>query len=47
MALKIVDKLKRPDGVKTEMHLVTRGGVRIDGEAELEELERSIEDKHS
>jgi flagellar motor switch protein FliM len=24
---------------------VTRGGVRIDGEAELEELERSIADK--
>ena len=46
VALKIVDKIKRPDGVKTEMHLVTRGGVRIDGEAELEELERSISDKH-
>ena len=45
VALKIVDKIKRPDGVKTEMHLVTRGGVRIDGEAELEELERSIADK--
>ncbi|MDO2947275.1 flagellar motor switch protein FliM [Aeromonas simiae] len=45
VALKIVDKLKRPDTVKTEMHLVTRGGVRIDGEAELEELERSIEDQ--
>jgi flagellar motor switch protein FliM len=27
------------------MHLVTRGGIRIDGEAELEELERSIEDQ--
>ena len=46
VALKITDKIKRPDGVKTEMHLVTRGGVRIDGEAELEELERSISDKH-
>ncbi|MFL9597675.1 flagellar motor switch protein FliM [Aeromonas veronii] len=45
VALKITDKLKRPEGVKTEMHLVTRGGVRIDGEAELEELERSIEDQ--
>ncbi|EKB20001.1 MULTISPECIES: flagellar motor switch protein FliM [Aeromonas] len=45
VALKITDKLKRPEGVKTEMHLVTRGGVRIDGEAELEELERSIEEQ--
>ncbi|PMU04630.1 flagellar motor switch protein FliM [Aeromonas salmonicida] len=45
VALKITDKLKRPEGVKTEMHLVTRGGIRIDGEAELEELERSIEDQ--
>ena len=45
VALKITDKLKRPEGVKTEMHLVPRGGVRIDGEAELEELERSIEDQ--
>ena len=47
VALKIVDKLKRPDGGKPEMHLVTRGGIRIDGEAELEALERSIEDKHA
>jgi len=45
VALKITDKLKRPEGVKTEMHLVTRGGVRIDGEAELEELERSIQEQ--
>ncbi|MGL4249919.1 MAG: flagellar motor switch protein FliM [Aeromonas sp.] len=45
VALKITDKLKRPEGVKTEMHLVTRRGVRIDGEAELDEFERSIEDQ--
>ncbi|ALP41079.1 flagellar motor switch protein FliM [Aeromonas schubertii] len=45
VALKITDKLKRPDSVKNEMHLVTRGGVRIDGDVELEELERGIQEQ--
>ncbi|PJG60614.1 flagellar motor switch protein FliM [Aeromonas cavernicola] len=45
VAVKITEKLKRPEGIKTEMHRVTRRGVRIDGEAELEELERGIEDQ--
>ncbi|OYD25915.1 flagellar motor switch protein FliM [Oceanimonas baumannii] len=44
MAIRITEKIKRPDTVKTELHEVTRGGIRIDGEAELEELERTIED---
>ncbi len=44
VALKIIEKIKRPDSVKNEMTLVTRGGMRIDGIAELEELEKSIED---
>ncbi|PSJ46260.1 flagellar motor switch protein FliM [Zobellella endophytica] len=44
MAVRITEKLKRPESVKTELHEVTRRGVRIDGEAELEELERTIED---
>ena len=42
VALKITEKIKRPDSVKNEMTLVTRGGMRIDGVAELEALERSI-----
>ncbi|MFH7586161.1 flagellar motor switch protein FliM [Oceanimonas smirnovii] len=44
MAIRITKKIKRPETVKTELHEVTRRGVRIDGEAELEELERTIED---
>ncbi len=42
VALKITEKIKRPDSVKNELTLVTRGGMRIDGVAELEALERSI-----
>ena len=44
VAIRIVEKIKRPDSVKNELTLVTRGGMRIDGVAELEELENSIED---
>ena len=44
VAVRIVEKIKRPDSVKNELTLVTRGGMRIDGVAELEELEKSIED---
>jgi flagellar motor switch protein FliM len=47
VALKITDKIKRPDTVKNELHLVTRGGVRIDGDVELDELERSIQEQPS
>lgn len=45
VAIKIAEKIKRPDSVKSEMTLVTRGGMRIDGVAELEELEKSIEEE--
>ncbi|MFC3912181.1 flagellar motor switch protein FliM [Pseudaeromonas sharmana] len=45
VALKITEKIKRPDSVKNELTLVTRGGMRIDGVAELEALEKSIEDE--
>ena len=44
VALKITERIKRPESVKNEMTHVTRGGMRIDGMAELEELERIIED---
>ena len=45
VAVRIVEKIKRPDSVKNELTLVTRGGMRIDGVAELEELEKSIEEE--
>jgi flagellar motor switch protein FliM len=45
VAIKIAEKIKRPDSIKNEMTLVTRGGMRIDGVAELEELEKSIEEE--
>ncbi len=45
VALKITERIKRPESVKNEMTHVTRGGMRIDGMAELEELERIIEDE--
>lgn len=44
MAVRISEKIKKPETVKTEFNQVTRRGIRIDGEAELEELERTIED---
>jgi len=45
VAIKIAEKIKRPDSAKNEITLVTRGGMRIDGVAELEELEKSIEEE--
>ncbi|GAA4496632.1 flagellar motor switch protein FliM [Pseudaeromonas paramecii] len=45
VAIKICEKIKRPESVKSEMTLVTRNGIRLDGMAELEALERSIEDE--
>ncbi|TAA40310.1 flagellar motor switch protein FliM [Corallincola spongiicola] len=42
LALKIAEKIKRPESVKSDLEMVTRQGVRIDSEAELEELERTI-----
>ncbi len=42
IALKIVEKIKRPASVKSELQMVTRGGVRIDGEASIEQIEKSI-----
>ncbi|GAA5213932.1 flagellar motor switch protein FliM [Corallincola platygyrae] len=42
LALKIAEKIKRPESVKSDLEMVTRQGVRIDSDAELEELERTI-----
>ncbi|MCU4674711.1 flagellar motor switch protein FliM [Catenovulum sp. 2E275] len=39
IAVQITEKIKRPQSVKSELQMVTRGGRRIDAEAELRELE--------
>lgn len=47
VALKITDRIKRPESAKAEMHLVTRGGIRLDGEDELADLAHSIDNPQS
>ncbi|MFT7411762.1 MAG: flagellar motor switch protein FliM [Paraglaciecola sp.] len=39
MALKIIEKIPRPTSVKSELQLLTKGGRRIDSDAELQTLE--------
>jgi flagellar motor switch protein FliM len=39
VALKIIEKIPRPTSVKSELQLLTKGGRRIDGDAELQTLE--------
>ena len=39
VALKISEKIKRPVSVKSELQLLTKGGRRIDSDAELHGLE--------
>ncbi|HAD48229.1 MAG TPA: flagellar motor switch protein FliM, partial [Idiomarina sp.] len=43
VALKITDKIKRPETVKSDIHMLTRGGRRIGGDAELRQLEEDID----
>ncbi len=45
MALKIIEKIPRPATVKSELQMVTRKGVRIDGDAGIEHLEQTIEEQ--
>lgn len=42
LALKIVEKIKRPVSVKSQLHLLTKGGRRIDSDAELQILEEDL-----
>jgi flagellar motor switch protein FliM len=42
VALKIVEKIKRPESVKSEMHVFTKGGRRLDGDADISELEADL-----
>ncbi len=39
IALKIEEKIKRPESVKSELTILTKGGKRLDNDAELELLE--------
>lgn len=42
LALKIVDKIPRPQSMKSELQLLTRGGQIIDNDAELQVLEDDL-----
>ena len=42
LALKITDKIPRPTSVKSELQLLTKGGRRIDSDAELQTLEDDL-----
>lgn len=42
IAIKIVEKIKRPESVKSELTILTKGGKRLDSDAELELLEDDL-----
>lgn len=42
LALKITDKIPRPQSVKSDLQLLTKGGRRIDSDAELQVLEEDL-----
>jgi len=42
IALKIAEKIKRPESVKSELTILTKGGKRLDSDAELELLEDDL-----
>lgn len=42
VALKVVEKIERPHSVKSELQLLTKGGRRIDNDAELQVLEDDL-----
>jgi flagellar motor switch protein FliM len=43
VALKISEKIARPETVKSDIHQLTRGGQRIGGDAELQQLEEDFD----
>lgn len=43
LALKIEEKIKRPESVKNELTILTKGGKRLDSDAELHLLEDDLE----
>lgn len=42
LALKVIEKIPRPVSVKSQLHLLTKGGRRIDSDAELQVLEDDL-----
>lgn len=42
VAVKIVEKIKRPESVKSELHVFTKGGRRLDSDADINELEADL-----
>lgn len=42
VALKIVEKIKRPESVKSELQVFTKGGRRLDNDADISELEADL-----
>jgi len=42
VALQISEKIKRPESVKSELHVFTKGGKKLDSDAELAELEEDL-----
>lgn len=42
IALQIVERIPRPVSVKSQLHLLTKGGRRIDSDAELQTLEEDL-----
>lgn len=42
VALKIIEKIKRPDSVKSEMQVFTKGGRRLDNDSDISELEADL-----
>lgn len=43
IALQIQEKIKRPESVKSELHVFTKGGRRLDNDAELDVLAEDLE----
>ena len=43
VALKIQEKIKRPESVKSELTILTKGGKRLDSDAELHLLEDDLD----
>ena len=43
IALKVSEKIARPETVKSDIHMLTRGGQRIGGDAELQQLEEDFD----
>ena len=41
-ALKIIEKIKRPESVKSELQVFTKGGRRLDNDADISELEADL-----